>query len=238
MPVPHTLRLIPSRHGHRKGNGLFSLLECLRLLRPMAAGQKEPREVARRIGDRTLMPPRTSTADGHLPGSAGNLKDFARRFPVERAAFLASAQGSFAPEERERWLSSVLARLMFLRFLRERPRPQAQVPDEAIERLFTFFDSYQWEIDESSAAAGNALTPEVLGRTFEQQADQKRTGSYYTAADVTAYITRGSLLSFLLGEAASRCPRVFGPNGLAARLLRGDPDRYLSEAVRKGVGLP
>src|SRR5439155_23333740 len=72
----------------------------------------------------------------------------------------------------------------------------------------------------------------------EKHADQKRSGSYYTAEDVTAYITHGTLLPFLLAEMATRCPPSFGPNGLAGRLLHGDPDRYLPEAVRKGVDLP
>ncbi|MBI1913672.1 MAG: Eco57I restriction-modification methylase domain-containing protein [Planctomycetes bacterium] len=165
------------------------------------------------------------------------MKEFTRRFPVARAAFLASAQGSFAPDERERWVSSVLARLMFLRFLHQRPSPPARVPDEALKRLFTFFDSYRWELEESSALAGDALTPEVLGRTFEKRADQKRTGSFYTAADVTAYIARGTILPFLLGRAASRCPTAFAREGLAGQLLRAAPDRYLLEAARKGVDL-
>jgi hypothetical protein len=162
---------------------------------------------------------------------------------------LASVAGLLAPDEHERCVSSLIGRQMFLHFLQEhlpsRTRAQwlrefspiIQVPDGAVERLVTFFDRYEWDWDEVSPRAEDALTPEILGHTFEQHADREQMGAYYTAPDVTAYIARGTLLPFLL-EAASCCSDAFGRNGLAERLLRAAPDRYLPAALRKGIDLP
>src|SRR5262249_55751174 len=110
----------------------------------------------------------------------GTRKDFARRFAAERAFLLASVNGSLAPDERERWVSSLIGRQMFLRFLQEHLHssvsshgpvpscPLLQVPEGAVQRLVTFFDRYEWEWDELSPRAEHALTPEILGHTFEK----------------------------------------------------------------------
>ena len=69
-------------------------------------------------------------------------RDFARRFPAERRIFLASVEGLLAPDERERCVSSLIGRQLFLRFLPADLRsqvglhqlqpssPTIQVPDE------------------------------------------------------------------------------------------------------------
>ena len=216
------------------------------------------------------MPPGTSIRSRKVSASGRGRKHFSRCFPAERAAFVASVAGLPAAD-RDRYVSSLLSRLMFLHFLGEqgplvgdsrddfyyrtllpllhsRPGlaphpleltcPSLRIPDEAFERLFAFFGEYAWAPDEGSPRDRDALTPDVLGRVFEQHADRQRTGTYYTAPDVTGYIARGTLLPFLLGEVAARSPDAFTPNGLVRRLLRDNPDRYLFESVRRGTTLP
>lgn len=43
-----------------------------------------------------------------------------------------------------------------------------QIPDEAFERIFDYFDQYQWHLDERPLRADNEINPDVLGYIFEK----------------------------------------------------------------------
>ena len=58
----------------------------------------------------------------------------------------------------------------------EREHNDIQIPDEAFERLFDFFDSYQWHLDDRPLRADDQINPEVLGYIFEQYVNQNRWG--------------------------------------------------------------
>lgn len=83
----------------------------------------------------------------------------------------------------------------------------------------------------------DAVTPDTLVRVFETHARQQQAGAHYTCADVTHYIAANTILPFLLGAVARRRPEAFLPDGPAWQRLRTQPDRYLFEAVRRGVDL-
>ncbi|NTV47050.1 MAG: SAM-dependent methyltransferase, partial [Chlorobiales bacterium] len=57
---------------------------------------------------------------------------------------------------------------------------KSQIPDAAFERLFTFFDLYQWHLDERPIRKDNEINPDVLGYIFEKYINQKQMGAYYT----------------------------------------------------------
>jgi hypothetical protein len=120
----------------------------------------------------------------------------------------------------------------------ERDHREIEIPDEAFERIFTFFDAYQWRLDDRPLAADNQINPDVLGYIFEKYINQKQMGAYYTKEDITGYIARNTILPFLLDAAAKARPDAFRPDGPVWRLLRDDPDKYIYEAVRHGVDLP
>ncbi len=112
------------------------------------------------------------------------------------------------------------------------------IADAAFERLFAFFDAYQWHLDERPLRADNEINPDVLGYIFEKYINQKQMGAYYTKEDITGYIAQNTVLPFLLDAAERKCAIAFRPDGAVWRLLRDDPDRYLYPAVRHGVDLP
>ncbi len=112
----------------------------------------------------------------------------------------------------------------------ESAHPDIEIPDEAFERIFAFFDQWQWHLDDRPLAAGNEINPEVLGYVFEKYTNQKEMGAYYTKEDITGYICKNTILPFLLEKLRDKIPAA------AWDLLKENPDRYIYEPVRRGAG--
>jgi len=115
-----------------------------------------------------------------------------------------------------------------------------QIPDKAFERVFDYFDQYQWHLDERPLRADNEINPDVLGYIFEKYINQKQMGAYYTKEDITEYIGKNTILPFLFDAARKECKVAFeNPNGPTMwDLLRENPDRYIYAAVRHGTEHP
>jgi len=119
----------------------------------------------------------------------------------------------------------------------ERYGEEIQIPDQAFERVFDYFDAYQWHLDERPLRADNEINPDVLGYIFEKYINQKQMGAYYTKEDITDYIGKNTILPFLFDAARTRCRVAFeNPDGPTVwDLLRENPDRYIYPAVRHGA---
>jgi len=121
----------------------------------------------------------------------------------------------------------------------ERYGKDIQIPDSAFERIFDYFDQYQWHLDERPLRADNEINPDVLGYIFEKYINQKQMGAYYTKEDITEYISKNTVLPFLFDAARAKCTVAFdnhdGPT--VWELLSENPDRYIYDAVKKGVGI-
>ncbi|MGE5341381.1 MAG: Eco57I restriction-modification methylase domain-containing protein [Candidatus Omnitrophota bacterium] len=117
----------------------------------------------------------------------------------------------------------------------ERQYPDIKIPDEAFESVFKFFDDYTWHLDERPLRLDNEINPDVLGYIFEKYINQKEMGAYYTKEDITGYISRNTIIPYLFNAAERECKAAFEPGGPVWGLLKEDPDRYIYEAVRKGV---
>ena len=113
--------------------------------------------------------------------------------------------------------------------------PDIDIPDEAFEKIFTFFDAYQWHLDDRPLRNDNEINPDVLGYIFEKYINQKQMGAYYTKEDITGYISRNTVIPFLFARAKKECPIAFQPGGGVWRLLQEDPDGYFYDAVRHGI---
>ncbi len=120
----------------------------------------------------------------------------------------------------------------------ERKHPDIDVPDEAFERLFAFFDEWDWHLDTRPLATGKEINPDVLGYIFEKYINQKQMGAYYTKEDITDYISKNTIIPYLFDAALKSkqdCAADFEPDSSLWRQLKDNPDRYLYPAVRFGV---
>jgi tRNA1(Val) A37 N6-methylase TrmN6/adenylate kinase family enzyme len=114
------------------------------------------------------------------------------------------------------------------------PTPETiaiDIPDEAFEQLFSFFDRYQWHLDDRPLRNDNEINPDVLGYIFEKYINQKQMGAYYTKEDITEYISRNTVLPFLFDKLRSQRWDAVVP------LPIPDIEPYIFAAVRKGVDL-
>jgi hypothetical protein len=117
----------------------------------------------------------------------------------------------------------------------ERENEDIIIPDEAFQRIFDFFDAYQWHLDDRPLHDDTEINPDVLGYIFEKYINQKQMGAYYTKEDITGYISRNTVIPFLWDRARIECPIALDPGGGVWRLLSDDPDRYFYESVRHGI---
>ena len=117
----------------------------------------------------------------------------------------------------------------------EENNPDIDIPDEAFEKLFTFFDNYRWHLDERPLRKDDEINPDVVGYIFEKYINQKQMGAYYTKEDITEYISKNTILPYLFDAARKKCAVAFKPDSAMWRLLSDDPDRYIYPAVRQGV---
>jgi len=117
----------------------------------------------------------------------------------------------------------------------EEANPGIDVPDEAFERLFAFFDAWDWHLDDRPLSSGKEINPDVLGYIFEKYINQKQMGAYYTKEDITEYISKNTVIPHLIEQARERCKVAFEGEASVWNLLRADPDRYLYPAMKVGV---
>ncbi|MBZ5672598.1 MAG: Eco57I restriction-modification methylase domain-containing protein [Acidobacteriia bacterium] len=146
------------------------------------------------------------------------------------------------PHERSQSVNRLLGKVPYLNgglFLRhqieEAHGKDIQIGDGAFEKLFSFFEQYQWHLDERPLRADNEINPDVLGYIFEKYINQKQMGAYYTKEDITGYISQNTVIPFLFDAAQKKCKIAFDGEQSIWRLLQADPDRYIYPAVRRGV---
>ena len=113
------------------------------------------------------------------------------------------------------------------------------IPDKAFDRLFTFFEQYQWHLDERPLRNDNEINPDVLGYIFEKYVNERqKMGAYYTPEDITKYISQNTIIPFLFDAAREVCKIAFEGDATVWHLLQTDPGRYIYDAVKTGVKQP
>lgn len=112
-----------------------------------------------------------------------------------------------------------------------------RIPDEAFERIFGYFDNYEWHLDDRPLKKDDEINPDVLGYIFEKYINQKQMGAYYTKEDITEYISKSTIIPYLIDSAHKECKVAFeNPGGPTVwDYLRDDPDRYIYPAIRHGI---
>ena len=114
--------------------------------------------------------------------------------------------------------------------IEETHNQQIQIPDIAFEKLFEFFEKYQWHLDDRPLKEQNEINPDILGHIFEKYINQKQMGAYYTKEDITDYISKNTIIPFLLNQIENNI-QIFD-------LLQNNPRKYIYESVQKGIDLP
>jgi Eco57I restriction-modification methylase len=110
----------------------------------------------------------------------------------------------------------------------EKAHTDIAIADDAFEKLFDFFDSYQWHLDDRPLHSDDEINPEVLGYIFEQFVNQKQMGAYYTKEDVTGFMAASAILPVVL----DRLESVIG--GFIQVRLQRAPERYVPAPMAHG----
>lgn len=127
---------------------------------------------------------------------------------------------------------------LFLRHqIEEQHGEKIKIPDSAFEKIFAFFDCYQWHLDDRPLRDDREINPDVLGYIFEKYINQKQMGAYYTKEDITEYITRSTVIPCIVDKVKEKYPQAFEGANSIWQLAQEDPNRYIFEAVKKGIDL-
>ena len=111
-----------------------------------------------------------------------------------------------------------------------------QIDDKAFERIFDFFDQYEWHLDTRVMASGKDINPDVIGYIFEKYInDRAQMGAYYTKEDITEYISKNCVLPFLFDETQRKYPKSLAKDSEIWEMLKTSDDRYIYDAVKHGV---
>ena len=120
----------------------------------------------------------------------------------------------------------------------ERANPEIPILTKRLSSCSRFFDEFDWHLDDRPLRSDNEINPDVLGYIFEKYINQKQMGAYYTKEDITEYISKNTIIPFLLDAAEQKCQIAFRPDGPVWSLLRENPDAYIYDAVKKGYDMP
>jgi hypothetical protein len=112
---------------------------------------------------------------------------------------------------------------------------EIKIPDKAFERIFNFYDEYDWHLDDRPLGNEKEINPDVLGYIFEKYINQKQMGAYYTKEDITEYISKNTIIPFLFDRVQKDVAIAFDAREGEWQRLKENPDRYIYAAVRHGV---
>jgi len=111
-----------------------------------------------------------------------------------------------------------------------------KIPDEAFERIFRFFDTYNWHIDTKYTATGKDIDPDVIGYIFEKYInDRAAMGAYYTKEDITDYIGKNTIIPYLFDETKRSYKTPFNPEGEIWQKLKDSGSEYIYDSVKHGT---
>jgi len=117
----------------------------------------------------------------------------------------------------------------------ERLNSKIEIPDSAFERVFDFFDRFQWYLDDRPLKADNEINPDILGYIFEKYVNQKEMGAYYTKDDITEYMTKNIIVPFLFRRLEENDLSKREVHESIKRTTRENPVRYIPQPMRNGI---
>ena len=120
----------------------------------------------------------------------------------------------------------------------EKNHKSIDIDDKAFERLFDFFDEFEWHLDTRTSATGKDINPDVIGYIFEKYInDRAQMGAYYTKEDITEYISKNCILPYLFDETKRNCQSAFVDTGEIWSIAKNSGDKYIYESIKRGVAI-
>ncbi len=118
----------------------------------------------------------------------------------------------------------------------ERQFEEIQIDDDAFEKIFDFFDDWEWHLDTRKHAEGKTINPDVIGYIFEKYInDRAAMGAYYTKEDITDYIGKNTIIPFLFDETERKYKDAFKPESEIWQTLKNSGDLYIYNAIKYGI---
>ena len=118
----------------------------------------------------------------------------------------------------------------------EKQFPSIKIKDDAFEKIFKFFDQWNWHLDTRVEATGKDINPDVIGYIFEKYInDRASMGAYYTKEDITEYISKNTIVPFIFDKVKKEYPKAFKPESYIWTHLKNSGDEYIYNAVKKGI---
>jgi hypothetical protein len=74
------------------------------------------------------------------------------------------------------------------------------IDSKLIKEILKFLDGYTWYLDSRPMKEDTDINPDVLGFIFERYINQKELGAYYTKEDITEYISKNTIIPFVLDK--------------------------------------
>lgn len=109
------------------------------------------------------------------------------------------------------------------------------IDDKAFDRIFTFFDQYEWHLNTDVKSKGTEINPDVIGYIFEKYInDRAQMGAYYTKEDITEYISKNCILPFLFDRVKEKQGEKVSQTWFETQ-LKPSGDTYIYPAVKHGI---
>jgi hypothetical protein len=77
-------------------------------------------------------------------------------------------------------------------------QPRIKIPDVAFDNIFTLFNRYSWNLNDTPGGDDQEINPDVLGYIFEKYINQKEFGAYYTRPEMTGYLCERTIYKLVL----------------------------------------
>ena len=87
---------------------------------------------------------------------------------------------------------------LFLPHKIEQENTKIGIPDKAFENLFSLFQRYSWNLNDTPGGQDNEISPDILGYIFEKYINQKSFGAYYTRPEITEYLSERTIHRLIL----------------------------------------
>ena len=129
---------------------------------------------------------------------AADLEDLLGRFPISTAASSSSTSSS-------------------------RSTPSIDIPDEAFEQLFAFFDQYDWHLDNRPLRTTTKSTPMSSATSSRSTSTRNRWGPTTPRRTSPSTSAKNTVIPFLFDAAEKKCADAFEPDAALWRLLSEIP---------------